>query len=74
MTSNYCELHTITIINFRQSQDMQTMVQNLGLVYTDVQVNDLAQSHFENIEVSANKMPLSTLSVCKHYDEYRIDD
>ena len=36
---------------FRQQEEMQHAVQNLGNTYTDDQINQLAQRHFENSQV-----------------------
>ena len=36
---------------YRQSRDMEDAVKNLGVTYTDDQVNQLAQRHFENTQV-----------------------
>ena len=40
---------------FRQQEEMQHAVQNLGNTYTDDQINQLAQRHFENSQVFGAK-------------------
>ena len=38
-------------MNYRQAEEMEQAVQNVGKTYTDDQINMLAQRHFENSQV-----------------------
>ena len=40
-------------LSCRQRKEMEEAVTNLGITYTDEQINTLAQRHFENNQVKA---------------------
>ena len=40
------------LVNCSQSDEMDKAVQSLGITYSDENVNQLAQRHFENTQVS----------------------
>lgn len=45
---------------------MDEAIENAGITYTDDQINQLAQRHFENTQVGEDLLPISPTSVCWH--------